>query len=807
MNSNYLKLITMKASNVLFLILISGALNCLYAQKFTQTIKGKIIDKQSQIALPGANIIVVGSNPVIGAASDMDGYFKLSNIPVGRVNLQVSYIGYSPRTINGLNLTTGKELILTIELEDDVVKMKEVVVSAEKEKAETLNKMASISARTFSVEESQRFAGARNDVSRMATNYAGVSTANDAVNDIVIRGNSPYGLLWRMEGIDIPNPNHFGGMGGTGGPVSMLNNNVLSNSDFITSAFPAEYSDAFSGVFDLKMRTGNYEKHEFMGQIGFNGFEFGAEGPISKNSRSSYLINYRYSTLGVMSAIGINFGTGTAVPKYQDLSMKFNFPTKKAGTFTLFGLGGINSIAFENSKRDSAEIKKSLYGDDGYDVISKNKMGVIGLTHSYIINSKSYTKLILAATAINNYEDVDSVISYKKATPYFRRNLLNANYSASFYYNYKLNSQHNIKAGISAKVIGFDLIDSLYLASLGKFKTTLNNSGNTMLYQPYIEWHYRISSNIVFNGGVNCQYLALTKSTSIEPRAGLKFYLKPGHSLNFGYGLHSKSLPLNLYFSQVRLADGSYITPNKELDFVKSNHFVIGYDWSITNTLRVKAETYYQKIFQAAVDVKSNNYSVLNGGSFNMATPDTLVNGGTGQNYGVELTLEKFLDHGFYGLLTASVFKSEYAGSDGDMRSTAFDGTYVINALGGKEFVIAAKSETNKYKKVISVDARVSVAGGQRYTPVNVEESKLQGKTVYDTDNAFNKKFQDYFRADIRAAFRLEGSKISQEFAFDIQNVSNQKNPLYMKYNGKTGNEEMIYQLGLFPMIQYKIEF
>ncbi|MEI7594156.1 MAG: TonB-dependent receptor [Bacteroidota bacterium] len=797
----------MKAKIIFFTIVMFGICNYSFTQTLTQTIKGRVIDKQSQSTIPGANISVIGSNPIIGVSTDIDGYFKLEKIPVGRISLLVTFMGYASKTISNLNLTTGKELILNIELEEDVVKMTEVVVKSDKNKGDVSNKMSTVSARTFSVEESQRFAGARNDVSRMATNYAGVNTANDAVNDIVIRGNSPNGLLWRMEGVDIPNPNHFGGMGGSGGPVSMLNNNVLANSDFMTSAFPAEYADAFSGVFDLKMRSGNYEKHEFLGQVGFNGFELGAEGPICKRNRSSYLINYRYSTLGLLSKMGMNFGTGTAIPEYQDLTFKFNFPTKKVGIFTLFGLGGTNSISFMNSLKDSTENAKNLYASDGTDIINKNKVGVVGFSHLYIVNPKSYTKFILAATGINNNTELDSVISFKNTAPYIRLNNSNVNYSATFFYNLKVNSKHNLKAGITAKQISFNLVDSIYLVSIDKFKTILDNSGSTNLYQPYIEWQFRITGKLTFNGGFDCQYLAINNSSSIEPRAGLQYEIKSGHTFKLGYGLHSKMHALNNYFSQVRLSDGSYITPNKELDFIKSNHFVLGYDWNISSTLRLKAETYYQDIFQSVVDSKKSSYSLLNSSSFNNASPDTLVNGGSGRNYGFELTFEKFMDKGFYGLITTSLFKSEYKGSDDILRSTAFDGKYVVNALAGKEFIIGGVKENSKRKKVLSVDLRCTSAGGQRYTSVDIVKSEIEGKTVYDNANAFNKKFKDYFRADIRAAIRIEGAKASQEFGVDIQNVTNQKNPLYLKYNKNTGAEEVVYQLGLYPMVQYRIDF
>ncbi|MCB0755344.1 MAG: carboxypeptidase-like regulatory domain-containing protein, partial [Flavobacteriales bacterium] len=326
---------------ILFLTVMSSAV---LAQ--TQTIRGVVTDQESRMPIIGAAVVVLGSDPIIGTTTDIDGNFKLPKVEVGRIDLEVTYLGYSPKTFNGLVLQAGKELVLNVQMQEMVVKQDEVVVTAARRKDEVLNTMTTVSARVFSTEEAERYAGTRNDVSRMATNFAGVRGANDATNDIVIRGNSPTGLLWRLEEIDIPNPNHFGNLGSTGGPVSMLNSNVLSNSDFLTGAFPSEYGNGISGVFDLKMRHGNNEKHEFLAQIGFNGLEVGAEGPFSRKSGASYLINFRYSTLALFALGGVDFGTGDAIPEYSDLSFKVRIPTKKAGIFSVFGMGGISSIEF-----------------------------------------------------------------------------------------------------------------------------------------------------------------------------------------------------------------------------------------------------------------------------------------------------------------------------------------------------------------------------------------------------------------------------------------------------------------------------
>ncbi|WKN41013.1 hypothetical protein [Tunicatimonas pelagia] len=275
---------------ILIFAWVSLFFSSLYAQSSaTQTVRGQIVDAQSDFPLTGVNVIV-----------------------------------------------------LDISLEENVLMGEEVIITAESDKTATNNELATVSSRSFNLEETGRYAGSRNDPARMAANFAEVVVNSDDRNDI-IRGNSLSGLLWGLEGIN-PNPSHYGSLSSTGGPVSMLNYNVLDKSDFLIGAFLAEYGNALAGVFDLQLRGGNTEKREFLGQVGFNGFELGMEEPFSKKSKASYIANYRYSTLGAFQALGVNFGTGAATPEYQDLTFKVDIPTKKAGYFTMFGIGGVNSI-------------------------------------------------------------------------------------------------------------------------------------------------------------------------------------------------------------------------------------------------------------------------------------------------------------------------------------------------------------------------------------------------------------------------------------------------------------------------------
>jgi hypothetical protein len=797
----------MKKLLIISCTMLHFAVFSMNAQNFTQTIKGKVIDKQVQLPLPGVNVIILGSNPVVGAVTDSGGFFKFEKVPVGRTSLELRYIGYQTVNLNNLSLNTGKELLLTVEMEEKVTNMEEVVVKGTRSKIKPLNEMATVSARSFTIEESQRYAGARNDVARMAQNYAGVSSANDAENSIVVRGNTPNGLLWKLEGVDIPNPNHFGNMGATGGPVGMLNNNVLANSDFLTSAFPAEYGNALSGVFDIKMRNGNDEKHEFLYEVGFNGFEGGAEGPISRSNHSSYLINYRYSTLGLVAKMGVNFGTGTAVPYYQDMSFKINVPTKKLGTFELFGLGGLSNIDFKRSGKNWDE-SGNLYGDENQDIYARYKSGVVGLNHTYHPDATSYTKFSVALMGLENHDIVDSIIlPAHNPVPFYRGNRANTSIYVSFVFNKKFTSRHNLRLGVSTSHDYYNLVDSAFITNRNLFVKNFNYNGSTFLSQAYAQWQYRFTDEMMITPGIHFQHLALNNRYAVEPRIGFHWQFLPKQSLNLGYGLNSKAEPQYM-FTLAEKPDHTYEMLNKNLDFIKSHHLVAGYDLNFSSTLRFKAEVYYQYIYSAIVERKPSYFSSLNSGSMmNVSYPDSTNNNGEGKNYGVELTFEKFLDKGFYMLLTTSLFDSKYKGSNGVWRNTAFNSKYVANLLAGKEFKLGSQNIEAKSKKWLSFDLRLTAAGGQRYTPVDIARSIHDQQTRYFEDLAFTEQFPNYFRADLRIAYRQDNHKYSQEFGVDVQNITNHNNPLFANYNLKTGKIDLVNQLGIFPMVQYKLIF
>jgi hypothetical protein len=772
-----------------------------YTQTITQTIKGVVVDKQSQIPIPGAIIQVVNSNPLLGTSTNEQGEFKITNVPIGRLQIKIQVISYKEKYIT-INLNAGKESITNIELEESVIQGQEVVVIAEQDKTKTNNKMSTVSSRLFSAEEAARYAGSRNDPARMAANFAGVSGANDSRNDIVIRGNSPIGILWRLNGLDIPNPNHFGNAGSTGGPISILNNNTLDNSDFMSGAFAADYGNATSGVFDLKMRKGNDEKHEFLVQMGFNGFELGAEGPFNKKKNSSFLVNYRYSTLAVFKALNIDFGTGDAVPQYQDITFKTDFATEKFGKFSFWGIGGLSYVALLESDKKSGQ---DIYGYSARDTYFRSNVGASGISHTYLFKNNAYIKTNIGVSGQYNNIIADRIDTSfktpKNLKPEYRQTTKNIRYSFNTTYNKKFNSRDFVNTGIYAELYNTLFVDSNdNFFGANTFVTLRNYKGTTALIRGFAQWQHKFSDNLLFNAGISNQFFLLNNSNAIEPRIGLKYSINSKQSLSLGGGLHSQLQPIYVYFASDTI-NGKTVETNRGLDFTRAAHGVIAYDNSFAQNFRIKTEIYYQYIFNAPVKNFPSYFSALNlGADFNSPNVNNLVSKGTGQNYGVEITLEKFYSKGYYLLFTSSLFESKYKGSDNITRNTAFNGNYVFNLLGGKEFKI-------NQKHVLSIDVRATYAGGKRFTPIDLEASKAEKDEVRDGTRAFELQYADYFRLDIKPGYRFNTKRVTHEFTIDIQNVTRNANVFQQSYDIKNQTIKTDYQLRFFVIPQYRVLF
>jgi len=767
------------------------------AQNNRQNIRGVVTDKLTQTTLPGATVQIINGTAGKGTITDANGTYILPDVAPDRYEIKVSYVGYKDVFASNVVVTSGKEVVLDIAMEEDLKLLNEVVITANR-KAGTINNLIPVSARTFSTEEVNRYAGGRSDPARLAANFAGVSAPDDSRNDIVIRGNSPVGVLWRIDGMNVTNPNHFATVGTTGGAVSALNTNLLKSSDFLTSAFPAEYGNATAGVFDLGFRNGNTQKRETTLQAGLiTGLEATTEGPISKSKGSSYLVGYRYALAGVAQAVGIDIGT-TALPSYQDLSFNVSSGNSKLGKFTLFGILATSSINIEDGNSGS------LYGNGaGHDLSSQ--IGIVGVKHFKQINSKSYFSSNIGINYSKSGQtdyDVDrmSDSSFTKSD----NKVTKTGYNFATSYNLKVNSKLFIKVGIQDELIGLNLYYRTKERISDDWKQIWDYDSYTNLAQAYVHAKYSFNDKLTLNAGVHSQMFFLNNSLSVEPRLGLKYDVNSKSSLTLGYGLHSQMQPINVYFLQTQIADGSYVYNNENLDFTKSHHLVLGYDLQPIKDWRLKAEAYFQYLYNVPVNTFSSSYSMLNtGAGFKTDLEDSLANNGTGTNYGIELTIEKFFSHGYYGLFTSSIYSSKYKGSDGVERNTAFNGKYVFNILGGKEWKVGSEKR-NK----ISADIKCTNAGGRAYTPIDLEASNTVGHEVLSTD-AYSDFYANYFRLDFKLGYTLNSrtKKLSQSFAIDLQNITDNDNVFSQSYDARSQSISTTYQLGFFPNVIYKIQF
>lgn len=767
----------------------------LFAQNNTQNIRGVVTDKLSQTPLTGVIVQIVSIQK--GSSTDIKGNYTLSNIPPDRYDIIATFLGYKTITIPNVIVTSGKEVIIDIAMEESYKQIGEVVVKANNKEG-TINKLATVSARTFSMEEVNRYAGGRSDPARLAANFAGVSAPDDSRNDIVIRGNSPVGVLWRIDGMNVTNPNHFASVGTTGGAVSALNTNLLKNSDFFTSAFPAEYGNATAGVFDLGFRSGNNKKRETTIQVGvITGVEVTTEGPFSKKSDASYLVGYRYALAGVAQKLGVDIGT-TATPSYQDLSFKINSGTSKFGKFSLFGILATSTIEIGGGSSNT------LYGN-GNQVDFGSKIGIVGLNHFKQINPNSY----ISTTAGLNYSSTDQTgYSFDRPTntSFIKEvnNVSKTSYNFSTSYNSKITPRLFLKAGIQDENIGLDLFYKTKNMILDSYQQIWDYNSSTNFAQAYAHFKYSITEKLNLNAGIHAQEFFLNNSTAVEPRLGLSYFVNNKSSFNFGYGLHSQMQPINVYFLQSTDANGAIVYNNKNLDFTKSHHVALGYNIQPIKDWRIKSEIYYQSIYNVPVTSYSSSYSMLNTGStFKSDLQDSLVNTGMGENYGVELTIEKFFSKGYYGLFTSSIYSSKYKGSDGIERNTAFNGRYVFNVLAGKEWKVGAQKR-NKF----STDIKFTNAGGRAYTPIDLTASNITGREQLASD-AYSGYYENYYRLDIKAGFVLNSSKrkLSQTFSLDLQNVTNHDNVFSKSYDDRNQNINTTYQLGFFPNVIYKLQF
>ncbi|MCB0642533.1 MAG: TonB-dependent receptor, partial [Phaeodactylibacter sp.] len=659
----------------------------------TQNIRGTVVDKLTQQPLIGASILLLNADETVGTTSDENGAFLLAAVPVGRVRLSCSYIGYESQQSEDFILSSTKELVVQFELLEGI-NLEGVEVSASGNVNAPINTLSVVSTRSFSVEETERIAASVNDPGRMALAFPGVQQGrDDTENDIIIRGNSSFGILWRLEGIDIPNPNHFARPGTSGGGITIFSAQLMSRSDFSTGGMAAEYGNALSGAFDIHFRKGNMNEREYRTKISLLGLDFATEGPIQKG-RSSYIVNYRYSTLGLLNKMGFHLVGERVSNDFQDLSFNLAFNGKDPRhKFTVFGLSGLSTEHY-------TPVEEPLERDPGVanhweDRIQGSNMATLGSTYTCLINDRSYLKAVVALMGSDIFRMYDTLDLANQPFRYNTQRYLDYRLSGALSYQVKLSPIWRLKTGLIAHQVFFDFSkttaprSSVDDVTNAQSSISISGGGQTQVLQTYGQVSIQATEKLLLNAGLHNLNLLLNNTVALDPRFSAKLQLNPRHSLSLALGQHSQHLPLAAYFFSVQdtLADQTIVTemPNFDLKMIRSYHGVLGYTYIGQKALKVAVEVYAQRLLRVPVEATEGSaYWMLNNQQEFPEIP--VVSEGKGLNFGIDFSIEKFFSNKLYFLLTASRFESNYESYTGKTYPSKYASKWVSSYTIGREF-------------------------------------------------------------------------------------------------------------------------
>ncbi|WP_428659151.1 TonB-dependent receptor [Runella sp.] len=784
-------MIFVKQSNLLILSFFLFFTHAVFGQTtLTQTVRGVVTDVDNNRPLKGVTVMLTAQTITV---TDSNGIFRFADVPLGRYTIQTSHINYETRIFPEILVEAGKEKIVNLALKESIKELPETIVR-------TARPVSQTSLQSITIEQTLRYAATFFDPARLATSFPGVVAANDQANNLVIRGNSPTGTQWRLEGVEIVNPNHLSNAGTfsdrptqSGGGTNILSAQLMERADFMTGAFPSQYGNVLGGVMDVHLRKGNDQKHEFTGQAGLIGIDLSAEGPISRKNKSSYLVNYRYSFTGLLAVMGVKFG-GEDI-RFQDISFNLSFPTQKAGHFTVFGMGGVSSNVFK-AERDTSLWK---FEKDGFDIEFKNRMGALGVTHQLKLGRNSTLRTVLAVSGLETRRE-GYVLSKANFTRFFVQldAFKKTRYSLSSNLTHKLNANWQLQEGI---ILTYQK-DSVNIKNRG----ISLGSTEGMIIQPYASVTGRLAPRLLLQAGIHFLSYTYNQTNSLEPRASLRFSATKRTAFSFSYGLHSQLQLPQTYLSLKNSDQRNEVFPNVRLGFTKAHHFVAGFEQNLSLLGSFKVEVYYQSLYNVPIAKYDPvvSYRVLPAFSaLNLLegfTDAELVNKGTGRNYGIEVTYQRFLQNNFYALITGSLYNSTYKGQDGIERSTRFNGNHTFSLAGGKEF-------HRRPNRTFGVNLRILWLGGYRDSPIDPDASRSSGQTVYKATELYTIKLKDYFRPDVRIFWKRNKPHFTRTWSIDIQNLSGTKNEAYSYYDVLQRQVVQQFQLGMVPVVNYRVEF
>ena len=748
----------------------------------TQTIRGRVLDAVTNAPIPSAMVILSRTNEktptVVARYEATNGVFRFEKTAVGRYDVSAQCVGFQTVTLQNVVVETGKETVIDLKMTASTTLLGSFEVRS------TTTEIAKIGlAESVNMETLQRLPANFNDVARMLTTVAGVSAENDGANHIAIRGISPSAMQWFLEGAEIVNPNHLSNAGTVGdratqngGGVSIFSTQVVERADFYKGSTPTGYGNALGGAIDVRFRNGNNERQETNLGLGLIGLDVATEGAFSKKSKASYLVNYRYSTVGLLSKLGVNLGDEETA--FQDFSFKMTFPTRKLGDFAIFGMGGVSENVFTHKKRADWKTQK-----DSQDIKFKNQMGAIGATHSISFNKNTNWQTTAALSALKGNRLAVGLNALEQNVQVFDFN----NIHRKLFVKTQVNHQFRSNVLSFGMVIKNEFVDNRdsYRTQTARY---LNNvsKGQGMFYMPFADFSSKIGSKWAYSLGLRTTYFSLTENLSIEPTAMLQRQLRKNESLKLTYSRQSQMLPPALYFS----SHYRRVLKKEEFKFTESDNVNLTYEKSLPNDVQLSLTAFgqfYKNVYEFGKANGFTSWSVLDNiddlgyqiGVDNKA-----------QTIGIEANIHQNNKNGLFWQINATLFDARY-GDGGYKRALAYNSNFITNVYIGKEWALGSRQN-----RFLGIGSRTILRGGNQ--PISYNSS------TYSTNQS---KVANYFRSDLNLYVKRNRKNWSSTLQLDIQNVTNRANEQYYYFDSFTKKVTPQYQLGLLPNLSYKVSF
>jgi hypothetical protein len=774
---------------IAWLMLLSSVVTS--GQEITGRIVGVVIEKNTQRPLEGIAVMLSPFDAGSGTETDADGWFEFKEVEVGLYDVAFLSLTHTDHIAQEVWVRSGKESVLDIVVEPRVYELSD--------KVEVVRYVQPrMGTRSFTVEQSLRYAATFSDPARLITSYPGVANVNDQANHFSVRGNNPNANKWLIEGLEVVSPNHLSTAGTpndlptlSGGGVNILSAQMLRRSDFHNGVLPGEISNATGGIMDMRLRKGNNAETEWTAQAGLIGIDIANEGPISKEKGSSYLVNYRYSTLGLLSAMGVDLGDEQI--SFQDLSAHLNFPLGERIQWKVFGMGGISQNEFAAIE----EPNDWEFDKDSSDVDHDASVFTGGSTLNYSISdraslefgvaySKSFQRRKQGIGLINESDDF-VLLQYQRLEDrkLSGRLLLRQNHTEKWSARYGITVMDRELE--SSSVLG---------ASIGQGVYT----------RPFTVQTYRFNDQLTVIAGLAYSLWSLSADAVIEPSVGLEYNMSEKDMISIRVGQRAQTPDLQIIRDGYEVDSLTTGSNYDRVDMTRSIDLVLGYDRQFDNGLTLRVEWFYQEL--SHIPGSKDDSAAIGSGGLNYSS--TLFNNwngllvgevGTDRNarmIGGELSVSRsFRSSTFYNA-NVSVFESTFGGEDGASQGSRWDIGYTANLSGGKEFVKVKEGVTRTW----GVSGRLNFMGGAIYTPF-----VPSGQRSFISGAPYSAQYDQFYRLDLRVYLKKDKEKKTGMWSLDLQNATNARNGFYDYYDTRKQEVVTKYQLGIIPNLSYRIEF